>query len=303
MNTSKISSPERIDVLPCLSPTSSSTASISFRLLLSAKEAGCLIGKKGIVIDSIREETNTNAGISKLQQGSQERILTVNGKPGDVTRALSYFAQALVNSFDETQFSYPYFPLKKLSKVPFSEGKTTLLRLLIPNSQIGSLIGSHGKRIQEIQKMCKVSMIASKSLLPGSSERLVELQGTVDALYDVLNSISNCLIEELPSIKDTKFYVPRSHDKVDTHRELSNLSISFPNEVVGALIGKNGTRIQGVRKVSGAMIIISDVNEENERVFTLTGEWHAVEKAKDMLHSNLIREEQRRAYPDCSKDS
>ena len=30
----------------------------------------------------------------------------------------------------------------------------------------------------------------------------------------------------------------------------------FPNDIVGALIGKRGSRIDGVRKVSGAMIAI-----------------------------------------------
>ena len=70
----------------------------------------------------------------------------------------------------------------------------------------------------------------------------------------------------------------------------------FPNDFVGALIGKNGLRIQGVRKVLGAVIGISDEEEgKNERTFTISGLHTAVGKAKEMLYHNLHREELRRA--------
>ncbi|KAK7679356.1 hypothetical protein QCA50_017573 [Cerrena zonata] len=64
--------------LPSLDDDSNNSALINYRVLVSAKEAGCLIGQNGQVIDSIRDETNTKAGISKLQPGSHERILTLS---------------------------------------------------------------------------------------------------------------------------------------------------------------------------------------------------------------------------------
>lgn len=319
--------------LPSLEDESNSSALINYRVLVSAKEAGCLIGQNGQVINSIREETNTKAGISKLQPGSHERILTVSGNLDDSSKALSYFAQALVNSNNETLSSYSYFPLKQLSSLANIEGETTILRLLIPNSQMGTLIGSKGIRIQQIQSTFNISMIASKSFLPGSNERLVELQGTVDNLYDSLRIISRCLIEDFSSIVGTNYYVPRGYNYSNNNNNSNNsrgnysnnsngstrkssnfnnhsssssnsnnsssivsASVSFANDIVGALIGKNGSRIQGVRKVSGATIGISDETEgKGERIFTITGTSHAVDKAKELLYHNLEREEQRRA--------
>lgn len=279
---------------------------ITFRVLVSAKEAGCLIGQNGQVIDSIREETHTRAGISKLQPGSHERILTVTGLLDESAKALSYFAQALVNSNNENTSAYSFFPLKQLSLIPNIEGETTILRLLVPNSQMGTLIGSKGLRIQQIQQNYNVLMIASKSFLPGLNERLVELQGTVDNLYDVLRIISRCLMEDISSAQGTVNYVPRGGRNAasagsrvapgdgNSGRVIST-SVSFPNDIVGALIGKNGSRIQGVRKVSGATIGISDeVEGKDERIFTITGTSFAVDKAKDLLYHNLEREEQRR---------
>lgn len=285
------------------------TTLINYRLLVSAKEAGCLIGQNGAVIDSIRDETNTLAGISKLQPGSHERILTVSGTLDDAARALSYFAQALVNAAAEAQFSYAYFPLKQLLQIPNVEGETTVLRLLIPNSQMGTLIGARGVRIQQIQKDCNILMIALKSFLPASNERLVELQGTVDNMYDALRIILRCLIENVSSVVGTICYVPRAGTRPAVASTLAKkpmeATVSFPNDIVGALIGKNGARIQGVRKVSGATIGISDEEDgQLERVFTILGTPRAVEKAKSLLYHNLEREEQRRqADAEASRDS
>ena len=289
--------------LPSVEDMSNASALINYRVLVSAKEAGCLIGQNGQVIDSIRQETNTKAGISRLQPGSHERILTVSGTLDDAARALSYFAQALCNANTETFSTYSYFPLKQLSLTPCVEGETTILRLLIPNAQMRTLIGSKGVRIQQIQANFHISMIASKSFLPGSNERLVELQGTVNDLYDTLRVISRCLIEDFSSIVTTSYYIPRGGNTTkyrgtDRRSSLPGISTTlyFPNEIVGALIGKNGSRIQGVRKVSGASIGISEeVDGKTEREFTISGSSHAVEKAKDLLYHNLEREEQRRA--------
>lgn len=294
------------NVLPSLNDASSASALINYRVLVSAKEAGCLIGQNGTVIDSIREETGTRAGISRLQPGSHERILTVSGTLDDASRALSYFAQALVNASAETHFSYMYFPLKQLLLIPNIEGETTILRLLIPNAQMGTLIGSRGTRIQQIQKECNILMIASKSFLPDSNERLVELQGTVDNLYDSLRLILRCLIEDFSSAVGTTYYVPRGSltrgDTSNGQKRTITQTVSFPNNIVGALIGKNGARIQGVRKVSGATIGISDEEEGNEeRVFTITGSAKAVEKAKALLYHNLEREENRRTQAEAEQ--
>lgn len=294
--------PKRADsmTIPSLEDTTNASALLNYRVLVLAKEAGCLIGQNGTVIDSIRNHTNTKAGISKLQPGLHERVLTVSGTLDDSAKALSYFAQALCESSVET---YNYFPLKQLSSTPCVENETTILRLLVPNSQMGTLIGYKGARIQQIQSQFHILMIASKLFLPDSNERLVELQGTVDGLYDALRTISRCLIEDFSSAVGTVYYVPRASLRSlaprGRERRLLNVvseTVSFANDIVGALIGKSGSRIQGVRRVSGATIAISEeIDGKNERDFTIVGTSAAVTKAKELLYHNLEREEQRRA--------
>lgn len=297
-------SDQEYSILPSLDENG--LALISYRVLVSAKEAGCLIGQNGSVIDSIREETNTSAGVSKLQLGSHERILTVSGALDDAARALSYFAQALVNAAaaagPENQFSYSYFPLKQLLQIANIPGETTILRLLVPNAQMGSIIGARGARIREIQNECNVLMIASNSFLPDSNERLVELQGTVDNFYDALRIILRCLLEESSSAVGTSYYSPHGSAPREDQLSRTTLKLPFPNDVVGALIGKNGSRILGVRKVSGATIAISEVNDDEERIFTITGTQRAIDKAKSLLYHNLEREQERRSHQELERD-
>lgn len=290
-------------ILPPLSESGQTL--INYRLLISSKESGCLIGQNGQVINSIRQETNTKAGISKLLPHTNERILTVSGLLDNCAKAISYFAQALIEAQQQEFEEYNYFPLRQLSVQKNVPGETTCIRLLIPNSQMGTIIGSKGIRIQKIQQVYGILMIALKLFLPGSNERLVELQGSVNGLYESLRIISRCLIEDFGGIVSTNYYIPRPktapshqlpHASDLVSSRLVTTTVSFPNDIVGALIGKNGSRIQGVRKILGAIIGISDELERlPDRIFTISGTTFAVEKAKSLLYHNLDREQQRRA--------
>lgn len=294
----KSGSNEKINIiLPSIDDNSKYMSMITLRALVSTKESGCLIGQNGQFINYVRSQTNTKAGISKLQYGTNERILTIIGTIDNCANALSYFTKALCNCSFEP---YQNFPLKQLSSNPCIKNETTILRLLIPNSQMGTLMGSKGIKIQQIQSQCKISMIVSKSSLPDSNERLVELQGTVNNIFEAVKVITRCLIEIFPKITTTNFYVPKKYNYMNNlsknkSRQITT-TLNFPNDIVGALIGKNGSRIQGVRKITSASIAIS--NEQRgklERVFTITGTLHSVEKAKRLLYHNLNRETQRRA--------
>lgn len=268
-----------------------SNVSINLRILLSAKEAGCLIGQNGTVIDGIREDTVTKAGISKLNPGSLERILTISGLLDNVADALTRFCRLLVESPANNQFVHAYFPLKRLLQASISVGDTALLRLIIPNAQIGTLIGSKGARIKKIQSDHQVLMIASNSFLPGSNERTVEIQGSIHNFYDALRTILRCLLEDVSSV-GTIYYVPQE-SSVSSESEgngICTTTITASNHIVGALIGKNGARISGVRKVSGASIAVSENTSEDERIFTIKGDSRAVEKAQSLLLQNVERE-------------
>ena len=56
------------------------------RALVTTKEAGVIIGKGGKNVADLREQTGVKAGVSKVVQGVNERVLTVSGTVEDVAK-------------------------------------------------------------------------------------------------------------------------------------------------------------------------------------------------------------------------
>lgn len=72
--------------------------------------------------------------------------------------------------------------------------------------------------------------------------------------------------------------------------------ISIPADMVGCIIGRGGTRIQEIRRASGARISIAKAphDDTGERMFTIMGSSSSNEKALYLLYENLEAEKQRR---------
>ncbi|ODQ47183.1 hypothetical protein PICMEDRAFT_30906 [Pichia membranifaciens NRRL Y-2026] len=293
---------------------------ITYRILVSRREAGAIIGKEGVNISKIRDEFDVKAGVSKVMDGCIDRILTVTGMVDNIPSALVDIAQSVtdaniqtIKEADENSsnplrlISYEYPPLRPLTQRPnyrSPEYETNLfLRLLIPNSQVGTLIGKGGLRIKSIQEDNDIKMVASKDFLEHSTERLVELQGSEENLKDALLSISKYLLRDYQGTAPTTFYVPcaplennsaASGDIRTGGKEIIK-KISFPNEYIGALIGKRGSRIQEIRLLSQCAVAIENENtEDDEREITLVGTKASVDKAIDLLNMYYEREQKRR---------
>ena len=79
--------------------------------------------------------------------------------------------------------------------------------------------------------------------------------------------------------------------------ELQTQNISIPSDMVGCIIGRQGSKISEIRKSSGARISIAKAphDETGERMFTITGSAGNNEKALYLLYENLEAEKMRRS--------
>lgn len=64
--------------------------------------------------------------------------------------------------------------------------------MIVPASQCGPLIGKGGSKIKEIRDSTGAAMQVAADMLPNSTERCVNISGTVDAILDCIYEI--CLI-------------------------------------------------------------------------------------------------------------
>ena len=64
--------------------------------------------------------------------------------------------------------------------------------------------------------------------------------------------------------------------------------IYIPNDMVGAIIGKGGQKINEIRQISGSVIKINEPQDNsNERLVTITGTEECNRMALYMLYSRL----------------
>lgn len=82
------------------------------------------------------------------------------------------------------------------------------IRLLISHHQMGTIIGRQGLKIKQIQDASGVRMVAQKEMLPQSTERIVEVQGTPDGIQKATWEIGKCLVDDWQRGTGTVLYNP-----------------------------------------------------------------------------------------------
>ncbi|CAJ0597987.1 unnamed protein product [Cylicocyclus nassatus] len=155
---------------------------LTIRLLMQGKEVGSIIGKRGDQIKRIREESGAKINIS---DGScPERIVTITGSLATINKAFAMIS----NKFEEDMRALP----NSVPKPPIT------MRLIVPATQCGSLIGKSGSKIKEIREATGASIQVASEMLPQSTERAVTVSGTADAINLCIGQVCQILLEAPP---------------------------------------------------------------------------------------------------------
>ncbi|KXJ94448.1 KH domain-containing protein [Microdochium bolleyi] len=170
---------------------------LTLRALVSSKEAGVIIGKGGKNVADLRDETGVKAGVSKVVQGVHDRVLTITGGCEPVAKAYALVARSLLEGA----------PAVGMGGVVQNTG-THPIKLLISHNQMGTIIGKSGLKIKHIQDVSQVRMVAQKEMLPQSTERIVEVQGTPEGIQLAVWEISKCLVDDWQRGTGTILYNP-----------------------------------------------------------------------------------------------
>ncbi|CAG7921355.1 unnamed protein product [Penicillium olsonii] len=174
-----------------------SVSELTLRAIVSSKEAGVIIGKAGKNVADLRDETGVKAGVSKVVPGVHDRVLTVTGQLRSLARAYAIVARGLLEGA----------PQMGMGGVVSNNG-THPIRLLISHNQMGTIIGRQGLKIKHIQDASGVRMVAQKEMLPQSTERIVEVQGTPEGIEKAVWEIGKCLLDDWQRGTGTVLYNP-----------------------------------------------------------------------------------------------
>ncbi|XP_072788044.1 poly(rC)-binding protein 3 isoform X14 [Taeniopygia guttata] len=255
---------------------------LTIRLLMHGKEVGSIIGKKGETVKKMREESGARINIS--EGNCPERIVTITGPTDAIFKAFAMiaykFEEDITNSMSNSTAT---------SKPPVT------LRLVVPASQCGSLIGKGGSKIKEIRESTGAQVQVAGDMLPNSTERAVTISGTPDAIIQCVKQICVVMLEAytiqgqyaIPhpdqltklhqlAMQQTPFtplgQTTPAFPGLDASPPASTHELTIPNDLIGCIIGRQGTKINEIRQMSGAQIKIANATEgSSERQITITG--------------------------------
>ncbi|RWS17886.1 poly(rC)-binding protein 3-like isoform X5 [Dinothrombium tinctorium] len=160
-----------------------------------ADEVGSIIGKKGDNIKKFREESGAKINIS---DGScPERIVTVTGSTEAILKAFSLISRKFEEDVQNSTTPGTTVPKPQVT-----------LRLIVPASQCGSLIGKGGAKIKEIREITGATIQVASEMLPNSTERAVTISGNSESITKCIYQIC-CVMMESPPKGATIPYRPK----------------------------------------------------------------------------------------------
>ncbi|XP_064006106.1 poly(rC)-binding protein 3-like isoform X3 [Pogoniulus pusillus] len=275
---------------------------LTIRLLMHGKEVGSIIGKKGETVKKMREESGARINIS---EGScPERIVTITGPTDAIFKAFSMIALKFEEDINASMTNSTV-----TSKPPVT------LRLVVPASQCGSLIGKGGSKIKEIRESTGAQVQVAGDMLPNSTERAVTISGTPDAIIQCVKQICVIMLEAftiqgqyaIPHPDVSPAHLTKLHQLAMQHPPFTPLGqttpgfpgldatsptssheLTIPNDLIGCIIGRQGSKINEIRQMSGAQIKIANATEGSaERQVTITGSPANISLAQYLINASL----------------
>jgi len=296
------------------------------RLLVLSSQVGCLMGKGGSVIKQMSTDSGAQIRILPANElppcaSPDDELLQITGEVDMVRKALQSVSQHLLENppRDQAPFSanpsgpsshafgnhfsrpeahppanYPFPP----QRAPYAPGHMNpfndilTFRVLCPEEKVGGVIGKGGTIVKSLQHEsgCEIKV---QDRLSDSDDRIIIISGPAhpdermsapqDAVLRVLSRIVRAAPESKENTVTAKLLVS-SHQ-------------------IGCLLGKAGSVITEMRKLSGAQIRVLGKDQlpkgasGNEEVVQVNGEFERVQDALMHITTRLRDHFFRDAFP------
>lgn len=192
-----------------------SSKEFSLRLVCPTGNIGGVIGKGGVIINQIRQESGAVIKVDSSASEGDDCLITVSAK------------EFFEDSYSPTVEAAVRLLPRCSEKVERDSGIISFTtRLLVPTSRIGCLIGKGGAIVTEMRRATKANIrILSKENLPkvaSEDDEMVQIAGDLDVAKDALIHVvtrlrANLFDREgaLPTLLPVLPYLPVSADGPD----------------------------------------------------------------------------------------
>ncbi|WOK98363.1 protein BTR1 [Canna indica] len=154
------------------------------RFLVSNTAAGCIIGKGGLTINEFQSQSGARIQLSRNHEvfpGTSDRIILISGAMNDILKAMELILEKLLNEVEESNDV---------------EGRSKI-RLIVPNSSCGAIIGKGGSTIKSFIEDSRAGIkISPQDNNAGLNDRLVTLTGSFEEQMCAIFLILSKLMED-----------------------------------------------------------------------------------------------------------
>ncbi|BFZ11626.1 hypothetical protein BsWGS_14667 [Bradybaena similaris] len=168
--------------------------SIHLKILVPSVAAGAIIGKGGDTIAQVQKEAGARVKMSKANDfypGTTERVCLIMGPP----EAVRHVNNFIMEKIREKPESIPSTPTKPDDAKNFDRHRQ--VKVLIPNSTAGMIIGKGGSYIKQIKEesgaYVQISQKAKETNLP---ERCITVAGDLEANMKAMDLILQKIVED-----------------------------------------------------------------------------------------------------------
>ncbi|KAI5065023.1 hypothetical protein GOP47_0019718 [Adiantum capillus-veneris] len=159
----------------------------TIRMLCPNTRIGSIIGKGGNVIKKMREETGAKIKVEEPIPDCDERVVLI-------------IASEYVNTYPSHVIQATMQVFRRLAELQLEkdmDNKSFIVRLLVPSTQIGCLLGKGGSIVNEMRKTTKATIRISPKDEPSKcaeeNDELVQIMGDQSVVQDALVQILNRL--------------------------------------------------------------------------------------------------------------
>jgi len=259
---------------------------LHLNLLVPSSQCGAIIGKEGVKIKEIRETTGASIHVSSDPlPGSSERYVKVAGNREEVTQCIYHICCALLDSpiKGETRLYRPDTGFQNEVRGPRSRGSDRD-RGRDDTDRMRGYAEMSGRR-------------DDRGRSPPAAYSYAQQGGAYSTPFDAIADFA----------RRTTGGGGRSRRDDSRERDLRH-EMSVPNDVVGSVIGKRGSKINEIRQISGATINIMESGQkrrerspepgplDRERIIEISGSTEAVALAKSLI--NMAMDLGRAGYND-----
>lgn len=247
------------------------------RVMIHKSMVGAIIGKEGSIITKLRESSGASVirAFGDCAPLSTDRCLLIRGTNEAILSALKEVT-AIMETTDTKGIDRPYDP-NNFNE--FSAGQYG------GYAKDGNFLGaiSRGRNDNKSGIFGMPSSICNPPPRnPGMEFLLRWKQDLIQARMNILDG----------RIQDVQY---SSHAALSTGLDAETtqtVEMPIPNEYIGSIIGKRGSKITEIRYDSNSKINIRDSEKEGERTISITGTKASIQIAKAMIQQRIVIQKQ-----------